>query len=105
MEKGTQALDKFWTASRSGAWAGRGFRFQDSVTSLLAISIWSDRLLSGAVVPEGFDDIVVERAETLELIQVKSRSGHRPLFTTSEIRGYEEKLSLNSPHESRHSAW
>lgn len=92
MDKLPNILEGFWKNSRSGAWAGRGFRFQDAVASLLAISIWSGRLPLGAVVPEGFDDIVVEQEDTLTLIQVKSRGDHRSPFTTSEIRGYEEKL-------------
>lgn len=92
-DKNIPALEEFWKNSRSGAWAGRGFRFQDVVTSLLAISIWSGRFPTGVVVPEGFDDLVVEQKDTLTLIQVKSRGGHRSPFTTSEIRRYEQKLN------------
>ena len=92
-DKKLPVLEEFWKDSRSGAWAGRGFRFQDAVASLLAISIWSNRLSSGVVVPEGFDDIVIEQEDNLTLIQVKSRGAHRPPFTNSEIKGYEQKLN------------
>lgn len=62
-----------WAASRSGARAGRGFRYQDLVTALVVLSLWSEGEATAVVTPEGHDDISVESRTGLHFIQVKSR--------------------------------
>lgn len=40
-----------WAASRSGARAGRGFRYQDLVTALVVLSLWSEGEATAVVTP------------------------------------------------------
>ena len=74
-----------WRDSRAGARAGRGFRFQDVVGTATVVSIWAGDRLPARVVPEGFDDIVLEHADLNRYLQVKSRQPHLAPFSASEV--------------------
>ena len=62
-----------WKKSRSGAWAGRGFHHQHLVSALILVRQWAGVAPPGYLVPEGFDDCVVELADRRVWIQIKSR--------------------------------
>ena len=62
-----------WRESRSGAWAGRGFRYQHMVSTLILVRQWAGLAPHGYLVPEGFDDCVVELPDRRVWIQIKSR--------------------------------
>lgn len=53
-------------------------------------ALWCIRLIKGdlglvAVIPEGVEDVVIERAETIELRQVKTRDEGQGPWTTAEV--------------------
>lgn len=79
-------------ASRAGAHAGRGFRYQDAVAARLAVTGWTGDSRYGLVIPEGDDDIEVTSQTGRTLVQVKSRREHRGSFSLLEIDGYLRKL-------------
>ncbi len=62
-----------WKKSRSGAWAGRGFRYQHLVTALILVRQWAGLAPTGCLVPEGFEDCVVEFSDRQIWVQIKSR--------------------------------
>ena len=62
-----------WKESRSGAWAGRGFSYQYLVTALILVRQWAGLAPTGCLVPEGFEDCVVESSDRRTWIQIKSR--------------------------------
>lgn len=74
-----------WSATRSGSHAGRGFRYQDAVASLIAVRMWLGDLAPGRIVPEGLNDISIESAGRWEHVQVKSRREHRGEFTVAGL--------------------
>jgi hypothetical protein len=77
---------KEWRGSRAGARAGRGFRYQDVVGAALLVSIWSGDRAQGRVVPEGWDDLVVEYEDNgHKYLQVKSRQPHVGAFSDREV--------------------
>ena len=78
-----RALDS-WKESRSGAWAGRGFRYQYLVSALILVRQWAGLAPPGYVVPEGFEDCVLESSHRRLWIQVKSREG--ATFRDAEVR-------------------
>lgn len=88
---------ELWARTRSGARAGRGFRYQDAVAAWLAAEAWSGSAAWVTVVPEGVDDVTLH-GENLELrIQIKSRHDPRGLFSTVEIAGYVAKAAVDLP--------
>ena len=62
-----------WRETRSGAWAGRGFHYQHLVSTLILVRQWAGLAPNGYLVPEGFDDCVVELPDRRVWIQIKSR--------------------------------
>ena len=62
-----------WKESRSGAWASRGFHYQHLVSVLILVRQWAGLAPPGYLVPEGFDDCVVEFPDRRVWIQIKSR--------------------------------
>ena len=62
-----------WKQSRSGAWAGRGFHYQYLVSVLLLVRPWAGLAPLGYLVPEGFDDCVIELGGERVWVQIKSR--------------------------------
>ena len=70
-----EALSEFesWERSRSGAWAGRGFHYQHWVAVLVLLRQWAGQMPLGHLVPEGFDDCVIELSDGRIWLQTKSR--------------------------------
>lgn len=77
---------ELWATSRSGARAGRGFRFQDLVATLVVARLWSAGESTAVVTPEGFDDISVQSRIGSLFIQVKSRRQSAGDFPAAELR-------------------
>lgn len=74
-----------WSESRSGAWAGRGFHYQHLVSALILVRQWAGLAPSGYLVPEGFEDCVLECPSHCTWIQIKSRID--ATFRNAEIDG------------------
>lgn len=68
-----------WSATRSGAWASRGFDFQHTVGAWLAARLTAGDLAAQGLVPEGFEDITIESKRSRH-VQVKSRGEHLSFF-------------------------
>lgn len=75
-----------WKNSRSGAWAGRGFLYQHEVSTLILVWQWAGLAPSASLVPEGFEDCVIESAGRDIWIQIKSRKDGT--FSNTEVRGF-----------------
>ena len=75
-----------WKKSRSGAWAGRGFHYQHLVSTLILVQQRAGLAPSDSLVPEGFEDCVIESAGRDIWIQIKSRKSG--MFSNTEIRGF-----------------
>lgn len=75
-----------WVSSRAGARAGRGFRFQDLVATLVVLSLWSEGDGTAVVTPEGYDDISVQSSSGSFFIQVKSRREGAGDFAPADLR-------------------
>ena len=73
-----------WRESRSGAWAGRGFHYQHMVSALILVRQWAGLVPPGYLVPEGFEDCVVESSDRRIWIQIKSRND--ATFREAEVR-------------------
>ena len=78
-------------ASRAGANAGRGFRYQDAVSAWMAVEIWAGQRATAVVIPEGGDDIEL-RGEETSFVQVKSRREHLGDYTENETAGHIQDL-------------
>jgi hypothetical protein len=61
------------THDRHGSHAGRGFRYQDAVTVMLALRAWAGLDPAAIIIPEGNDDVERQSADGTELVQIKSR--------------------------------
>lgn len=85
-----------WSATRSGAWASRGFDFQHTVAAWLAARLIAGDLHTQALVPEGFEDVTIE-SETSRHIQIKSRGEHLGLFPAGTASSH----ILNAWHRHR----
>ena len=75
-----------WNQSRSGAWAGRGFHYQHLVSVLILVRQWAGLAPPGYLVPEGFEDCVVESSDRRIWIQIKSRRD--ATFPDAEVREF-----------------
>jgi hypothetical protein len=82
---GIADAEELWKRSRSGARAGRGFRFQDAAAATAAVLCWAGRIQGNAVVPEGFDDFVIESGDGELYVQTKSKASDDREFSTAEI--------------------
>lgn len=82
---GIADAEELWKRSRSGARAGRGFRFQDAAAAAAAVLCWAGRIKGNAVVPEGFDDFVIESSDGELYVQTKSKASEDREFSTAEI--------------------
>lgn len=82
--------DQRWGTTRSGARAGRGFRYQDAVAATLLIEQWSQGT-SAKIVPEGLDDmdLVVGAVETR--IQAKSMHDPKGTFRIAQLAEFLDK--------------
>ena len=81
----SNSLEEQWKASRHGAWAGRGFRFQDSAACWIALLVWSGDQPGSEIVPEGLDDLTIEGGTSWTHVQVKSRGDHRGGFPITQV--------------------
>lgn len=88
---------ELWARTRSGARAGRGFRYQDAVSAWLAAEAWSGGAAWVTVIPEGVDDVTLHGEGRETRVQIKSRHDPRGLFSTTEIAGYVAKAALDLP--------
>lgn len=89
-----------WSSSRAGAWAGRGFDYQHLVSTLLLIRQWAGLDPSGSVIPEGFEDCVIELEEKEFWVQIKSRKkgGFSSKKVERILADVEAKSRLREPH-------
>lgn len=69
----TDTASEAWAELRSGAWASRGFHYQHLVCTLILVRQWTGLAPLGYLVPEGFEDCVLEYPSHRILIQIKSR--------------------------------
>lgn len=91
--------DPRWRATRAGARAGRGFRFQDAVAASLLVEQWV-KGESAKIVPEGLDDINLFVGEVETRIQAKSMHDPKGSFRVSQLAEYLDKsASLLTPEE------
>ncbi len=75
-----------WIArTRSGARAGRGFHFQDTVGAWLSVQTLSGRIGAECITPEGKDDLVLTASTGDHLVQVKSKQGHLAPFSATDV--------------------
>ena len=86
-------LSDLWKKTRNGAWASRGFRFQDAVAAHLLIGMWAGVYKPHLLTPEGFDDIELSAESTCFVIQIKSKAATSRPFSGPEIERF--KSSLN----------
>lgn len=84
MKEEADRANKQWKGSRSGAWAGRGFHYQYLISTLLLLRQWAGLAPSGFLVPEGFDDCVLELADRDVWLQMKSRKAGA--FNDTEVQ-------------------
>ena len=87
---------ELWASTRAGARAGRGFRYQDVTTALLAVQSWSGAEWM-SVVPEGVDDATLHSPAREFRVQVKSRHDPRGLFSVIEIAAHIAKSAAGVP--------
>ena len=73
-----------WSKTRSGAWAGGGFHYQYLVATLILVRQWAGLAPSGYLVPEGFEDCVIELSQRRIWVQMKSRNDGK--FSLSEVQ-------------------
>lgn len=73
-----------WRTTRRGAWAARGFHYQEDVGVLFAARLLAGTSPSPVLVPEGFDDYSFEGGES-EQVQVKSRQDSRGAFSVGAV--------------------
>ena len=73
-----------WRESRSGARAARGFHYQHLVSTLILVRQWAGLAPVGNIVPEGFEDCVIESQDHITWIQAKSRN--HGTFREAEVR-------------------
>ena len=96
---------ELWQKTRAGARAGRGFRYQDAVGALFAVSAWSGEQAWSAVIPEGVDDITLHGNDCEIRAQLKARHDPQATFSLKEVATHLAKsvsnLPDNWPQESR----
>lgn len=86
-----------WQKTRSGARAGRGFRYQDAVAAWLAALAWRGEAAWTLLVPEGVDDLTMHGPESEFRVQLKSRHDPQSLFTQIEAAKYLAKSAKDLP--------
>jgi hypothetical protein len=87
---------ELWASTRAGARAGRGFRYQDVATALLAVQSWSGAEWT-SVVPEGVDDATLHGPAREFRVQAKSRHDPRGLFSAVEVATHIAKSAADVP--------
>jgi len=79
-----------WRATRSGAFAARGFHYQHLCVALLLVRQWAGLSPTGVMVPEGLEDCVIELPAHESWIQIKSRESGA--FSEGEVRNIIQKV-------------
>lgn len=92
---------ELWKKTRSGARAGRGFRYQDAVAGWLAASAWSGEAAWTQVVPEGVDDLTMHGVDLEFRAQLKARHDPQGVFTQIEMAKHLAKSAKDLPHDWR----
>jgi hypothetical protein len=80
-------LSSHWARTRSGASAGRGFRYQDLVGAWVALRVLTGSVEADRVVAEGQEDLSCE-GNAPQQIQVKSRQERVGDFRASEVAAF-----------------
>ena len=62
-----------WKQTRHGARAGRGFHYQYLFSTLILVRQWAGVAPTGYIVPEGFEDCVIELPGRDVWVQIKSK--------------------------------
>jgi len=96
MSDDSDRLNEIWQKSRHGAWASRGFRFQDAATALIAVRLWQGAFTNARIVPEGLDDIAVEYPNGTALFQAKSKSPSAKPFSAGDLARFNAELKTRS---------
>lgn len=86
---------ELWAKTRSGARAGRGFRYQDALCAALAVQAWAGEAGWTAVVPEGVEDATLHGPALEIRAQIKSRHNPRDRFTVREVAEYVAAMTLH----------
>lgn len=82
--------DQRWGATRAGARAGRGFRYQDAVAAALLIDHWGQGMFA-KIVPEGLDDLSLFVGEVETRIQAKSMHDPKGAFRPAQLATFLDK--------------
>lgn len=85
---------ELWAKTRSGARAGRGFRYQDALCAALAVEAWAGEAAWNAVVPEGLEDATLHGPGLEIRAQIKSRHDPRGRFSLSEVADFVVKMMV-----------
>ncbi len=85
--------DPRWSATRAGARAGRGFRYQDAVAAFLLVDQWA-KGASAKIVPEGLDDLNLFVGTVETRIQAKSMHDPKGSFRISQLAEYLDKSAI-----------
>ena len=94
---------ELWNMTRSGARAGRGFRYQDAVTAWLASVAWSGEATWTRLIPEGVDDLTLHGPELEFRAQLKARHDPQAVFSQSETAKHLAKSAKDLPLDWRES--
>ena len=81
---------ELWGESRSGARAGRGFNYQYMVSALILVRQWAGLAPPGFLIPEGFEDCVIELPDRRIWVQIKSRQ--HGTFRDAEVSSILDKV-------------
>ena len=85
---------EIWKKTRSGAWAGRGFHYQHQICTLLLVRQWAKVAPLGNLIPEEFEDCVVELRDHSVWIQIKSRK--EAPFQVAEVQKFLNNVDRKS---------
>jgi hypothetical protein len=80
------------THDRHGSHAGRGFRYQDAVTAMLALRVWAGLDPAAIIIPEGNDDVERQSVAGNALVQIKSRREELSGLPVASARNYINEL-------------
>jgi len=88
---------ELWKATRTGARAGRGFRYQDAVGAWLTVAAWHGDVPWRVVVPEGVEDVTLHGPDREYRCQLKARHTPQARFTVSEVAQHIAKTARGLP--------
>lgn len=88
---------ELWAETRSGARAGRGFRYQDAVGAWLAVAAWRGGAAWQAVIPEGVEDITLHGPGREVRSQLKARHAPQGRFSLAEAAQHIAKTARGFP--------